>query len=358
VTIEPPVRDAMGAQASDLDAPTTASRGWRPQRVWPAVAVGFVAVMAFALGVALFARGDGGVQPASLKAYPSRMVAVTYDGRLVVASTDDGHALRVLATDANAAGGIAVSPDGNTVYYARDTGNRCANGDPITAIASIPVTGGDATELVTNVRFPAVSPDGRYLVFTGIPNCSDAGRAILVRDLYSTTHVNGSYDGVWGPQSPESPWVAIQSLSWAPDSRHLLFTHASSRSTGADDALPRLVDTRARFQTYLDTSPVVRVVPNVVACCYLGTKDALVGSALDTRGFAHDVVVLNSRSGGRVRTLTCCGEPIATDRAGRSLLIHFTDTTHPGGIFRWSPGQRRPTFLGSLLFTAAWLPRT
>ncbi|HEY3670192.1 MAG TPA: hypothetical protein VGN51_04600 [Acidimicrobiia bacterium] len=319
--------------------------------MWVAIAAGVVVVVA----CALFAIGDDSVQPAGATPYyPSRIVAVTYDGRLVVASARDGHALRVLATDANAAGGLAVSPDGNTVYYARDTGNRCANGDPITAIASIPVTGGDATELVTNVRYPAVSPDGRYLAFTGIPNCSDAGRAILVRDLYSTTH-NGSYDGVWGPQSAASPWVDIQSLSWAPDSRHILFTHASSTSTGEDDARPRLLDTRARFQTYLDTSPVVRVAPNVV-CCYLGVKDALVGSALDAHGFARDVVVLNTRTGTRVRTLTCCGAPIATDRAGRALLIHFTDTTHPGGIFRWSPGQRRPTFLGSLLFTAAWLP--
>jgi WD40-like Beta Propeller Repeat len=315
------------------------------------------AVVALALDVALLTCGADGVVPAGAKSYPARIVAVTYDGRLLVASAEDGHALRLLATDANAAGGLAVSPDGSTVYYARDTRNGCANGDPITAIAAISVAGGNATDLVTNVRFPAVSPDGRYLAFTGIPNCSDAGRAILVRDLYSTTHVNGSYDGVWGPRSPASPWVGIQSVSWAPDSRHILFTHASSTSTGADDALPRLLDTRARFQTYLDTSPVVRVAPNVV-CCYLGTKNALVGSALDAGGFARDVIALNTRTGARVRTLTCCGAPIATDRAGRSLLIHFTDTTHPGGIFRWSPGQRRPTFLGSLLFTAAWLPRS
>ena len=340
---------------SENDTRTITSPGWRPERVWPAIVGGFVVVVVVGLGVALFTTGDEGMRPTSARSYPSRIVAVTYDGRLMVASARDGHTLRVLATDANAAGGLAASPDGKTVYYARDTGNRSANGDPITAIASIPVTGGDARDLVTNVRFPAVSPDGRYLAFTGIPNCSDAGRAILVRDLYSTTHGNGSYDGVWGPQSAASPWVGIQSLSWAPDSRHILFTHASSTSTGAEDALPRLLDTHARFQTYLGTSPVVRVAPNV-ACCFLGAKDTLVGSALDAHGFPRDVVVLNIRTGARVRTLTCCGEAIAADRAGRSLLIHFTDTTHPGGIFRWSPGQRRPTFLGSLLFTAAWLP--
>ena len=311
-----------------------------------------------AIAFALLAIGGDGVLPANARPYyPSRIVAVTYDGRLIVASAVDGHALRVLATDANGASGIAVSPDGNTVYYARDTGNRCANGDPMTAIASIPITGGDATDLVTNVRFPAVSPDGRYLAFTGIPNCSDAGRAILVRDLYSTTHANGSYDGVWGTDSAASPWVGIQSLSWAPDSRHILFTHASRTSTGSDDALPRLLDTRARSRPTSTRPPLCESRRMSRAASSAG-RTLSSGAHSTHEASRRDVVVLNSRTGARVRTLTCCGEAIATDRAGRSLLIHFTDATHPGGVFRWSPGQRGLTFLGSLLASAAWLPRS
>jgi hypothetical protein len=53
---------------------------------------------------------------------------------------------------------------------------------------------------------------------------------------------------------------------------------------------------------------------------------------------------------------SCCGEVVAADRSGRALLIHFTDTTHPGGIFRWSPGRRRPAFLGALFVSATWVP--
>jgi hypothetical protein len=287
---------------------------------------------------------------------PKEVVAVTTDGRLVVVSAQDGHILRNLADDAVAASGLSVSPDGRTAYYARDTGGRCSTGDPITTIATIPIEGGIPTDLVTNVRFPAVSPDGRYLAFTGIPNCSDVGRSILLRDLTVDAHTNGSYDQWWTvSDEATSPWLSVQSLSWAPDSRHILFTHASKPGVPSDDGGPRLLDAGAGFSTSLDTSPEVRRAPKVL-CCTVASTGPEYGSVLDARGFARDIVTVDSRTGDVARRLTCCGEVIAVDPAGRSLLMHSTDPDHPGGIYRWSPGDEKPTFLGSLLFEAVWLP--
>jgi len=355
VTVEQRLRDAMQARVESVDAPELRVGAERPRRVWPVAAAGFAIVVVLALAVALVAHGDGGgsVQPAA-RAFPKQIVAVTADGRVIVASSKDGHALRTLANGALAGGGLAVSPDGRTVYYARDTGGRCSNGDPITAIAAIPAGGGASTDLVTNVRFPAVSPNGRYLAFTGIPNCSDAGRSILVRDLTVADHTNSSYDQGWTVHNEAtSPWVSIDSLAWAPDSRHVLFTHASDAAEA--DGGPRLLDTSAGVSASLDTSPPVSTAANVI-CCTMGATGPEYGSVLDSGGFARGVVTVDSRTGKVARTLTCCGEVVDVDRAGRSLLIHFTDTDHPGGVYRWSPGDAKPTFLGGLIFAARWLP--
>jgi WD40 repeat protein len=358
VNVEPRLRDAMRARVAEIDAPAMAERAPRPRRVWPAVAAGFAVVVVLALVIALLANGNNedAVSPAS-KPHPSRIVGVTYDGRLVIVSAKDGHILHTLAADAAAANGVSVSPDGRTIYYARDTGARCGTGDPVTTVAAIPVAGGAPTDLVSNVRFPAVSPDGRSLAFTGIPNCSDAGRSILVRNLTRDTHRYGSYDEEWSVSTGTSPWVAVQSLAWMPDSKRIFFTHATNGTTGADDSLPRLLDTAKGSSTSLDSSPVVRVAPGVV-CCAIGAKGPTYGSELDAGGFARAVVTVDAGTGKVARRLTCCGEVIGVDAAGRSLLIHFTDATHPGGIYRWNPGDGAPVFLGGSLFAAAWLPGT
>lgn len=154
----------------------------------------------------------------------------------------------------------------------------------------------------------------------------------------------------WSP-TPGSAGVffGITGLSWAPDSRHLLFTWLDA----PDGTYPRILDTGLP-QTTLDAAPQVKVGDASNVCCYRGSKGTLVGSAtFDDR---VSTWTFDPTSGARLRRLTCCGTVVSADRSGRSLLIYWTDPEHPGGIYRWTTGDRRPTSLGSLLVTAAWVP--
>ena len=353
MTVEQRLRDAMQARVAPVDAPALAARVERPRRVWPVVAAWFAIVVVLALVVALVARGDGGgsVQPAA-RASPRRIVAVTTDGRVILASSKDGHALRTLASGALAGGGLAVSPDGRTVYYAEIEQVTCP-GDPVpvTRIMAVPVRGGTPQEIATNVRYPTVSPDGRYLAFTGIPNCSDAGQSVLVKDLQAGARSTEPYDRSWGPQVfAGTTQRGIGGLSWAPDSRHLLFTWFDApggQYTG-------VLDTRAPSTTFLDTSPRVKTAVDTTLCCYLGTRDTLVATVI-----AQDLEntwTADPRSGRLLEHLSCCGTVVATDRDGAAFLTYWTDPTHPGGLYRWTLGDRHRVFLGSLLATAVWVP--
>ena len=355
MTFEQRLREAMQARVEGVDAPTMAIRPERPRRVWPAVAAGFALIVVVAIVVALLASGhdDDPIPPASTP-YPSRIVAVTTDGRVILASSKDGHALRTLASGALAGGGLAVSPDGRTVYYAEIEQAYCP-GDPeripVTRIMSIPVQGGTPEEIATNVRYPTVSPDGRYLAFTGIPNCSDAGQSVLVKDLYAGARSRGPYDGSWGPKVFAGTTLrGVGGLSWAPDSRHVLFTWFDApggQYTG-------VLDTRAPNTTFLDTSPRVKAKVDTTLCCYQGTRDTLVATVI-AQDREHTWTA-DPRSGRLLDHLTCCGTVVSTDRAGAAFLTYWTDPTHPGGIYRWTLADRHRVFLGSLLFTAAWVP--
>ncbi len=353
MTVERRLRDAMQARVEGVDTPAMAVRPERRRRVWPAVAAGFAIVLVVALAVALIARHDGGdaVHPAATP-YPSRIVAVTTDGRVILASSKDGHALRTLASDALAGGGLAVSPDGRTVYYAEIEQVSCP-GDPVpvTRIMAVPVQGGTPQEIATNVRYPTVSPDGRYLAFTGIPNCSDAGQSVLVKDLKGGASSTEPYDRSWSPKVfADTTLRGIGGLSWAPDSRHLLFTWFDApggQYTG-------VLDTRAPSTTFLDTSPRVRAAVDTTLCCYLGTRDTLVATVI-AQDREHTWTA-DPTSGRLLDQLSCCGTVVSTDRAGAAFLTYWTDPTHPGGLYRWTLADRHRVFLGSLLATGAWVP--
>jgi hypothetical protein len=201
---------------------------------------------------------------------------------------------------------VTVSPDGATEYYARATGGRCSNGDPITEIVSVSITGTVAKSIAANVHYPEVSPDGRHLAFTGLPGCSDAGSAVLMLDLRAPSAAPrpsppqmglGGEPGIviWDQQSrvgtrqPPSPGRVARYRARHPRPRH--------PNASVARRVPRLElrDTNRRWNTI---------------CCYL-SNNKFVGSSVE-----HDrsTVWTFDATGARQNRLTCCGTVFSTDR--------------------------------------------
>src|SRR5207302_1591950 len=85
---------------------------------------------------------------------------------------------------------LAVTPDGKTVYFvSEEPATVSCNGQPFTEIDEVSTLGGVPKTVYGPARSPAISPDGRYLAFAGVPECSDTGARIFVRDLHATAVV-------------------------------------------------------------------------------------------------------------------------------------------------------------------------
>jgi hypothetical protein len=164
--------------------------------------------------------------------------------------------VRVLADDALAEGkdadgstSLSATPDGGNVYFIREP-SECTG---CASIAVVPIAGGPITNALGAgccIRSPAVSPDGRWLAFTGVPNRSDAGRAILLRALNVPSSTEGKQ---WTSEAALN--VGIVNLAWAPDSRHLAFVQADA----ADCKCQRLLDIDASESTLLDHAPRIEI---------------------------------------------------------------------------------------------------
>src|SRR5262249_61636422 len=133
-----------------------------------------VAALIVALGVlgTVVVSGRGTSSPRvrveerpSSEAFPSRIVAVTSDRRLVVLDAHTGAVVRTLADGVSAASHIAVSPDGRIVYFTRDapsTDGHCGN-TPVPHVAYVSIDGGPESALAVGgeTDFLAISADGR-----------------------------------------------------------------------------------------------------------------------------------------------------------------------------------------------------
>src|SRR5262245_42274918 len=67
-------------------------------------------------------------QAGAVATAPSRIVAVTFDGRLLVLDSQSGRVIRTLARDVvatNGVGGVSVTPDGQRVYFTRQGDAGC-----------------------------------------------------------------------------------------------------------------------------------------------------------------------------------------------------------------------------------------
>jgi hypothetical protein len=152
----------------------------------------------------------------------------------------------------------------------------------------------------------------------------------------------------WDLEANPASSFGISNLAWAPDSRHLLVVWR------ATELGIHVLDTRT--QASLEGSPRLELrdtnrLWNTI-CCYLSNNKFVDSSVQRDRS----TVWTFDATGARQNRLMCCGTVLSTDRVDHALLINFTNPKHVGGIYRWSVGDHRPAYLGSLFATAAWVP--
>ncbi|GAC1362956.1 MAG: hypothetical protein NVSMB32_03930 [Actinomycetota bacterium] len=144
---------------------------------------------------------------------------------LVVLDATNGHVVRTLATlgqlgdNASALAsfqGIAVSPDGATVYFTETSvGASCTE-----AIKKVPAAGGPPATVVAG-NSPAISRDGLRLAYV-VGDCGSlpagaTGPQVRVAELASPTATTSSFAADPADQTPPSPSV----LTWSPDGTRL-----------------------------------------------------------------------------------------------------------------------------------------
>ena len=182
------------------------------------VVVGVSLVLVLALVGALIATRRSGentrVSTSPRVGMPSRILAMTAAGKPVVLDSATGREKFGFLSLAYARGtAIAVTPHGNSFYYALGDGNEgCADH----SIRRVPVGPGGrrGEEIAREATDPAVSPDGRWLAYLHcLPGDARADQIVL-RDLATEAErvVTAPADAFFirGPQ-------------WAPDSRRVVY---------------------------------------------------------------------------------------------------------------------------------------
>jgi WD40 repeat protein len=277
---------------------------------------------------------------------------LTTDGHVELRSSVDGQLIRTLAEHADASTGssVSISPDRETVYFNVQTGD-------VTNLASVPVAGGQVTPFGGSqccLQHAAVSPDGRWLAFTGVPNRSDAGRDILLYDLQAHDGSSAIYDRRWTSSTLTDLDRGISGLAWAPDSHHLAFRLFTGSAT---DGAPRVLDIDSAQTTLLDSLPTI----NTAAAWsgYLGATGNMLGVA--SPGQDAHVVALDPTTGVVSRALFAmpqAHDPVA-DPTGQHIVVLQGDDSD-GTLYRWSDGDsdEEPTriSMNTGVIAAVWVP--
>ena len=357
------VRDALERRPSDLGAWERFVKRVGRQRTTRYAVTALVGAAAVAAAIVFVPRlgNDRNVTPietpsltsmpsttpsptATPASVPDEIVAIATEGtsnaddRIVVVSTATGNVVRVLAEAKPDAGPhtpsfapeLSLSPDGSTVYFVR-MGEHFGCDEQI---VSVPFAGG-SEHVVVQGHAPALSPDGRYLAYSGKglePNCQQ--NPLVVRDL-----TNGEERRwTWAAEHPDDPYQGggAFGLAWAPDSRHLAFY----RNDGDPHWVTSVLDT-SQGETLLDARLVGSQDEGWWAPRYLGDG---------TLALLHTVESIHSNPGGRQRViqvdpsngnvLSLLAPPaagvtdLAVDRSGTFLVYVSTD-----GVFRVQDGE-------------------
>jgi hypothetical protein len=342
------LRDAIHAYARTIEP---APAGWdrlqarvKPRRNsvrrWQVAVAGAGAVAVITLVVVAVRTLGAGVGPGDRPTVPQEVVALSIpDTRIVVLSAKDGRILRLLDLPASSRAtlGVSVSPDGRYVYFDRPT--QGAGPCYVPEVYRVPVKGGERIA-VTQGGLAAPSPNGRFLAVVRTASgesCADDA-FIVVHDLRS------GGERVY----PVSVGGRIGRISWAPNSRDLLFSGSGSYilDTRSDPTAPR--------------TNQVHAPGNLLLQGYLGRSGLLM--AMDVKpGGPVQVVGLDSTTLAirrRLVTVNFGFQTVDSDPTGRHLVfVENVDTQGGINAVRWSVGDKASTQIGDGLLRVAWVPR-
>lgn len=295
---------------------------------------------------------------------PARIVVVTTDGRVVLVSSHTGRELRTLATGADRKTTLDVTPDGGRVFFDRPTQSNtdCLQVQEVAGVAreivSARTTGGPVALVAAAATEPALSPDGKTLAFLNYQGPSYQGPSGCLRpqSLVLKQTKDLANTALFGPGwTVRDPAESLAGLSWAPDSRHLVFGLVN----GPGNGYPRLLDT-ATPGTPLESAPENQ---KYLGNQYLGDTGDMFGVD-GTAGEQPLRVVTIDPANGRVRrtlfklATPCCGATLSADSSGRHILVVTSGVTDPASprLYRWSRGQRKPKEIAARVTAAAWAP--
>jgi Tol biopolymer transport system component len=269
---------------------------------------------------------------------PSQIVAATEDGRLVVLDAATGAEIRTLADGLDAGTTVAVTPDGERVFFDRP---NSPESDPPRELLTVPTGGGEPDRLIGGAGQPAVSPDGRLLAFVRYQ--PPGLQVVEIPDTFE-----GWIPNVVGDGEVSGTSQAVLAPSWAPDSRHLVYTVAGT----PEGSPPRVAE--LGYGMRLDAAPPI-LVSGCAVTSYIGDSGLVAVVQGGDRAIAVDPA-----SGQEVRELfrgpgLLCGNdrPLASDKSGAHVL-YVTSEAAPA-LFRWSDGEAGPTKIADGIVAAAWL---
>lgn len=316
--------------------------------------------------IALFvAQRDGGPAPAA-NAAQDRLVVLTSDFKVELIDAS-GRRVRTLAKDWGVrryVPGMAVTPDGSTLYMDRDRptrGGECVR-SLVEEIVAMPLRGQGGPRVITQGRWPVVSPDGSALAYaaplTSGGACGNPS-GVIVRNLRT-----GSERRWTLPETAIGSGDFVGFLSWAPDSRQVAFAEFSTSTR------VRVLDT-ARSGS-LATARVVPLARGLSWSGYLGSTGQFLGVREPVvSGKPATIVAIDPETGRAAGTLVRfrrqlsdgntrdrINEGVVADRSGRRLLITAARLAHEHGntLYRWSRGHGlRP--IGASAVVAVWAPR-
>jgi hypothetical protein len=332
----------------------TAARQHRP-RWHPAIAAAAAAiVLAIIVAAVAAVRSDGGgstsvdTPAAGSSAAPSEIVASTEDGRVVVLDTTTGAEVGSLAEGADAQTTITVTTDGARVFFDRPSSPAS---DPPREIVTVPTSGGATQRLIGGAGQPAVSPDGRLLAFVTYSPRTDQGQASGLNVVEIPETFDGWIPNVVGDGTVGETGQQISGLSWAPDSRRLVYTLLFS----PQGSYPRIAESTNGIR--LDQAPIVPINDGSHVAGYLGDTGQLLGRACVTSDEPDQrlrVIVMDPQSGQEAKQLfrypsMCGSERLSSDRSGQHLLA-----LGPAGLYRWSEGDLEPTKVANGVTSATW----
>jgi WD40-like Beta Propeller Repeat len=347
------LRDTLGAENADDEG-----KAWdevrrrgdqlvRRRRIRRVASVAVLVIALVVVSAAILQRGSGDTSRIAANPTPNdSTIVAAVNGAIVTVDPSDGHVISHLV-DSSAldssnglVGGVAVSPDGRTVYYTRRSSSddvRSRDSCASTVVVEHTIATGAERELVYGY-YPVISPDGRWIAYT-TGECNLAGNFLAITSLATGANYR-PYEQLLGKEPSK-----VQPLAWSPDDQ-LLWNRFHQGS--------------ADQQAYLLTSPPldhgnepIRFDTQhlVAAATYLAdghlvvaqsTTDAWTLDVLNTDG---SVAQTRSRSTGPAPIA------LAAAPAGDDLLL-----TMPDGHLDLQQGSDAPRPLTSAVTSAVWLP--